>query len=70
MGTTPDYCILPLCSGFVWFGRDEGLGSSPAVDNLAPEMVVGHAVSTVLTTYVRVPDQVVDYTPCLTYKVF
>ncbi|VDP89846.1 unnamed protein product [Echinostoma caproni] len=27
---------------FGWFGPDEGLGSSPTMDNLAPTMVVGH----------------------------
>ncbi|VDP93381.1 unnamed protein product [Echinostoma caproni] len=44
-----------------------GLGSTPAMDNLAPAMVV---VSTVQTTCVRILDQVEERTPCLIYKVF
>uniref|UniRef100_A0A183BC59 Ceramidase_alk domain-containing protein n=1 Tax=Echinostoma caproni TaxID=27848 RepID=A0A183BC59_9TREM len=42
LGTTPDFCISPLCSRFGSLGLAEGLGSSATMDNLAPVMVVGH----------------------------
>ncbi|VDP35416.1 unnamed protein product [Echinostoma caproni] len=42
MGCTPDCRCLPSYSDSGWFGPDEGLGSTPAMDNLARAMVVGH----------------------------
>ncbi|VDP88797.1 unnamed protein product [Echinostoma caproni] len=34
------------------------------------QCLLGAAVSTALTTCIRIPDQFKDHTPCLTYKVF
>ncbi|VDP91936.1 unnamed protein product [Echinostoma caproni] len=36
-----DCRVSPFFSGFSWLGPDEGLRSTPTMDDLAPAMVVG-----------------------------
>ncbi|VDP89411.1 unnamed protein product [Echinostoma caproni] len=68
LGFIPDCCVSPPYSRFGWFGPVKGLTSTPTMDNLAPAM--GTAVSTILATCVRIPDQAEDPTSCLSYMAF
>ncbi|VDP92393.1 unnamed protein product [Echinostoma caproni] len=40
-GFIPDYRVLTSYSRLAWLGLIEGLGSTPAMDSLAPAMDVG-----------------------------
>ncbi|VDP90153.1 unnamed protein product [Echinostoma caproni] len=51
-------------------GLTKAWGLHPQWTIWLQQWLLGTAVFTALTTRVRVPDQVEDYTPCLTYMVF
>ncbi|VDP91058.1 unnamed protein product [Echinostoma caproni] len=54
----------------VGLGLTKAWGLHPQKTIWHGQWLLGAAVSTALTTCVRIPDQVEERTPCLTYNVF